>query len=132
MRPSVAVNRRMRRLTPERRGAALLLALAAGAFVCGCHAGPSTDCTSSENPGYDRVSVHPEIAALRSDQSAGRGTDYADFREIRRPRKSGNAPPANRSAETGSHREQPGSVAHRAGSQPAVCQGFAGAGAEAV
>src|SRR6266850_8410433 len=36
MRPSVAVNRRMRKLTPERRGAALLLALAAGVFVCGC------------------------------------------------------------------------------------------------
>src|SRR5260370_40418609 len=34
--PSVSVNRKTRRISQERRGAALLLALAAGAFVYGC------------------------------------------------------------------------------------------------
>src|ERR1700736_706305 len=36
MRPSVPVNRCEGRLSTEKRGAALLLALAAGALVCGC------------------------------------------------------------------------------------------------
>src|SRR6266851_3436227 len=36
MRPFVSVNRRMRRLAPGRREAALLVALAAGALVYGC------------------------------------------------------------------------------------------------
>src|SRR5260370_22630036 len=34
--PLVSVNRREGRVSTEKRGAALLLALAAGAFVCGC------------------------------------------------------------------------------------------------
>src|SRR6266404_878077 len=55
MRPSVAVNRRMRRLTPERRGAALLLALAAGAFVCGCQK------SAADNPGASAPAVPVQV-----------------------------------------------------------------------
>src|SRR6266436_1655761 len=61
MRPSVAVNRRMRRLTPERRVAALLLALAAGAFVCGCQKSAADNPRASAPAMPVQVQIAPAV-----------------------------------------------------------------------
>src|SRR6267378_1121069 len=61
MRPSVAVNRRMRKLTPERRGAALLLALAAGAFVCGCQKSAADNARASAPAMPVQVQIAPAL-----------------------------------------------------------------------
>src|SRR5882762_5903518 len=61
MRPSVSVNRRMRRLTPGRRGAALLLALAAGAFVCGCQKSAADNARASAPAMPVQVQIAPAV-----------------------------------------------------------------------
>ena len=62
MRPSVAVNRRMRKLTPERRVAALLLALAAGAFVCGCQKSAADNAPRASAPALPvQVQIAPAV-----------------------------------------------------------------------
>ena len=62
MRPSVAVNRRMRKLTPETRGAALLLALAAGAFVCGCQKSAADNAPRASAPAMPvQVQIAPAV-----------------------------------------------------------------------
>src|ERR1700674_4465694 len=62
MRPSVPVNRRTRKLTPERRGAALLLALAAGAFVCGCQKSAADNAPRASAPALPvQVQIAPAV-----------------------------------------------------------------------
>src|SRR5437588_5003972 len=59
MRPFVSVNRSTRRLTAERRAAALLVALAAGAFVSGCQ---KSVANSAPGAGAPAISVQVQIA----------------------------------------------------------------------
>src|SRR3989475_11958727 len=62
MRPSVAVNRRMRKLTPERRGAALLLALAASALFCACKTSAAENAPRASAPAMPvQVQIAPAV-----------------------------------------------------------------------
>src|SRR5258708_6409992 len=57
--PSVSVNRKTRRISQERRGAALLLALAAGAFVNGF---PKNAAENAPGAGAPAMPVQVQIA----------------------------------------------------------------------
>jgi len=62
MRPFVSVNRRTRRLTPERRWAALPLALAAGAFVYGCQKSAADNAPGAGAPALPvQVQIAPAV-----------------------------------------------------------------------
>src|SRR6202521_5352572 len=62
MRPSVPVNRSEGRLSTEKRGAALLLALAAGAFVCGCQKSAADNAPRASAPALPvQVQIAPAV-----------------------------------------------------------------------
>src|SRR6202521_79676 len=62
MRPSVPLDRRMRKLTPERRVGALLLALSAGVFVCGCQKSPPDNAPRASAPAIPvQVQIAPAV-----------------------------------------------------------------------
>jgi RND family efflux transporter MFP subunit len=62
MRPSVPLDRRMRKLTPERRVAALLLALSAGVFVCGCQKSAADNAPRASAPAMPvQVQIAPAV-----------------------------------------------------------------------
>jgi RND family efflux transporter MFP subunit len=60
--PSVSVNRKTRRISQERRGAALLLALAAGAFVNGCQKSAADNAPGAGAPAMPvQVQIAPAV-----------------------------------------------------------------------
>src|SRR5712664_4475026 len=62
MRPFVSVNRRMRRLAPGRREAALLVALAAGALVYGCQKSAADNAPGAVAPALQvQVQIAPAV-----------------------------------------------------------------------
>src|SRR5229473_3345762 len=62
MRPFVSVNRRMRRLAPGRREAALLVALAAGTFVYGCQKSAADNAPGAVAPALQvQVQIAPAV-----------------------------------------------------------------------
>lgn len=62
MHPFVSDNRRTRRLTPERRGGTLLLALAAGAFVYGCQKSAADNAPGAGAPAMTvQVQIAPAV-----------------------------------------------------------------------
>src|SRR6266852_5736965 len=62
MRPFVTVNRRTRRLTPGRREAALLVALAAGALVYGCQKSAADNAPGAAAPALQvQVQIAPAV-----------------------------------------------------------------------
>src|SRR5258708_1726985 len=62
MRSFVSANCRTRRVTPERRGAALLLALAAGAFVYGCQKSAADNAPGASAPAMPvQVQIAPAV-----------------------------------------------------------------------
>jgi len=62
MRPLVSVNRSEGRLSTEKRGAALLLALAAGVFVCGCQKSAADNAPSAVAPAMPvQVQIAPAL-----------------------------------------------------------------------
>src|ERR1700693_3380629 len=62
MRPSVPLDRRMRKLTPERRVAAFLLAFSAGVFVCGCQKSAADNAPRASAPAMPvQVRIAPAV-----------------------------------------------------------------------
>src|ERR1700693_1653323 len=62
MRPSVPLDRRMRKLTPERRVAAFLLAFSAGVFVCGCQKSAADNAPRASAPAMPvQVQIAPAV-----------------------------------------------------------------------
>src|SRR5467141_2597648 len=60
--PLVSVNRSAGRLSTEKRGGALLLALAAGAFVCGCQKSAADNAPSAVSPAMPvQVQIAPAL-----------------------------------------------------------------------
>src|SRR5258708_8195051 len=60
--PLVPVNRREGRLSTEKRGAALLLALTAGAFVCGCQKSAADNAPGAAAPAMPvQVQIAPAV-----------------------------------------------------------------------
>src|SRR6266704_1752483 len=111
---------RTKKHASEQRASAVLLALTAGALAVGCQK------SAADNPpgaGAPALPVHVRIAP------SVKIPDTTEYLSILKSRHSATA---NRPPEAGGHRQQPGGLAGRAGSERAVREGFSGARPEAI
>ncbi len=105
----------------------------AAAAAAACRQPPSTLATArAADRRHDRVRRDAEVAAIDDDPAADRRPDHADPRQIGRPRPSGRAADADRSAPAAGRRLEPGGRTRRARSGGRLCAAAGAAHARSV